>query len=231
MTAARGDQELSESHGATKPGRGPGRPRALTEDEVVDAAMELAERDGVAGLSMRGLARRLGVPLMTVYGYVRNKRALEALVFDRILAEVRIPEADEGAWDVRLHSLLCDARRVLVGRPQLAQGDTVGRGSAIDLVHSGAFGQEATRLATSVLELLHDGGFERDDQLICFRALFVYVTGYAEPDSASPVGSLDPGSTTQSTPDAFAIGLAALIHGLGQVLVSGPRAPAQSPHP
>lgn len=210
---------------ATRPRRGPGRPRALTEAEVNDAAMELAHRDGIAGLSMRALARRLGVPLMTVYGYVPNKRALEVLVADRILAEVRTPEPDEGPWDVRLHALLCDARRVLVERPQLAQGGSVGRGSLIDLVHGGAFGEEASRLATSVLELLHDGGFERDDQLTCFRALFIYVTGYLEPDSASPVDQFDPGRTTRSAPEAFAIGLDALIHGLEQIFVSRSLAP------
>jgi AcrR family transcriptional regulator len=227
MTADRGDQTLPASPDASTPRRGPGRPRALTEAEVVDAAMALAERDGVAGLSMRALARRLGVPLMTVYGYVPNKRALDALVADGILAEVRVPDADEGAWDVRLHSLLCDARRILVERPQLAHGDAAGHASAIDLVHSGALGRQATRLATSVLELLHDGGFDRDDQLTCFRALFIYVTGYVERDRGRPGGPFEPGRTTRSALEDFAIGLDALIHGLEQRLVG--RAPDPTP--
>lgn len=114
---------------------------------------------------------------------------------------------------------------MLVERPQLAQGGSVGRGSLIDLVHGGAFGEEASRLATSVLELLHDGGFERDDQLTCFRALFIYVTGYLEPDSSSPVDQFDPGRTTRIAPEAFAIGPDALIHGLEQTFVSRSLAP------
>ena len=191
--------------------------------------MQLARHDGVAGLSMRALARRLGVPLMTVYGYVPNKRALEALVADRILAEVRTPDPDLGPWDVRLHTLLCDARRVLVERPQLARGGAVGRGSLIDLVHGGAIGHEATRLATSVMELLRDGGFDRDDQLTCFRALFIYVTGYVEPDSDSPVGRFEPDRTSRPASEAFAVGLDALIHGLEQVIVRRPPAATTLP--
>jgi AcrR family transcriptional regulator len=187
---------------------------------VIDAALAIAERDGVAGLSMRALSRELGVPIMTLYGYVPNKRALDALVADAILAEVATPEPDSGTWDVRLRTMLCDARRVLVKRPQLAAGDATAGGSAIELVHGGAFGREATRLATAVLDLLEEGGFGHDDQLTCFRTLFIYVTGYPEPDDHAPLSSLDGAPTDGPGPqEAFAMGLEALIHGLVHLLL------------
>jgi AcrR family transcriptional regulator len=182
---------------------------------VIDAAVALAERDGVAGLSMRALARELGVPIMTLYGYVPNKGALDALVADAILAEVTTPDPDSGTWDVRLHTMLCDARRVLVKRPKLAAGDTTTGGSAIELVHGGAFGREASRLADAVVGLLEEGGFGPDDQLTCFRTLFIYVTGYAEPDDHAPLSTLDGVPTDGLGPqEAFAVGLEALLHGL-----------------
>jgi AcrR family transcriptional regulator len=187
---------------------------------VIEAALAIAERDGVAGLSMRALARELGVPIMTVYGYVPNKRALDALVADAILAEVTTPEPDSGPWDVRLRTMLCDARRVLVERPQLAAGDATGGGSAIELVHGGAFGREATRLAAAVLGLLEEGGFGHDDQLTCFRTLFIYVTGYPEPDDHVPGSTLDRVPTDGPSPqEAFVVGLEALIHGLVHLLL------------
>jgi len=43
---------------------------------VLDAALDLVDRDGVAALSMRHLGAELGVEAMTVYQYLPNKDAL-----------------------------------------------------------------------------------------------------------------------------------------------------------
>lgn len=218
MTTARATRPTAPTEDGGQRRR-PGRPRALSEGDVIDAALAIADRDVVAGLSMRALARELGVPIMTLYGYVPNKRALEALVADAILAEVVIPEPDRGTWDVRLRTLLCDARRALVKRPKLTSGDGIAGGSAIDLVRGGAFGREATRVANAVFGLLEEGGFAPDDQLTCFRSLFIYVTGYAEPDGGAPLAALDGEPTDAPDPqEAFAVGLDALIHGLVHLL-------------
>lgn len=220
MTTTRTPKPTASAEDRATQLRRPGRPRALSEADVIETALAIAERDGVAGMSMRALARELGVPIMTLYGYVPNKRELDALVADAILAEVTTPDPDTGAWDLRLRTMLCDARRVLVKRPQLAAGDATAGGSAIDLVHGGAFGKEATRLATTVLGLLEEGGFGHDDQLTCFRTLFIYVTGYPEPDEQGPASTLgtlpDDGPSPQ---EAFAVGLEALIHGLVHLLL------------
>ena len=187
-----------ESAGTRAP-RGPGRPRVLSEDEVLDAAVDVARDEGIAALSMRAVARRLGVPPMTLYGYVANKEALDVLVIDRILGEVRIPTAEEGPWYVRLRILLLDARRVLAERPNLGDGHPATGGGAIELLHRGAFGREASRLVDAVVDLLREGGFGDEQREVCFGALFIYVTGYAE---------------QHTTSDIFDIGLTALIEGL-----------------
>jgi AcrR family transcriptional regulator len=179
--------------------QGPGRPRVLTEEEVLDAALEVAREQGIARLSMRAVARRLGVPPMTVYGYVASKEALDVLVIDRILSGVQIPSADVGPWDERLRLLLIDARRVLVEQPNLGDGHPAVGGGAIELLHRGAFGREASRLVTAVNDLLREGGFGDAHLDACFGALFIYVTGYAEQPATS---------------DIFEIGLTALIQGL-----------------
>ena len=50
--------------------RAAGPKQKLTVDEVVDAAIEIADRDGLAALSMRGLAQQLGLGAMSLYTYV-----------------------------------------------------------------------------------------------------------------------------------------------------------------
>jgi AcrR family transcriptional regulator len=188
----------------------------LREDDIAEAATAIAREQGSARLSMRAVARHLGVPTMTIYGYVPNKDALDALVIDRILRDVRVPDPSEGQWEVRLHHMLCDARRVLVDRPHLGEGQSSTRSSAVELVHRGTFGSEALRLASGVIDLLTEGGFAPEDLDVCFGALFTYVTGYVDPADADTrprrLAGRVGGSRNQA--EIFASGLEALIEGL-----------------
>ena len=90
------------------PRRGP-RPK-VSVDEVVDAAVELADAEGLAALSMRALAQRLGIGAMSVYGYVANRNDLIVLMVDQVVGE---PELPPMTGDLR-------ARLRLVAEVQLA---------------------------------------------------------------------------------------------------------------
>lgn len=82
---------------------GPGRrgPRQkVTLDEVVAAAIALADADGFEALSMRGLARHLGMGAMSLYTYVPGRAELFELMIDRAYAERRRPDPDLG-WRER----------------------------------------------------------------------------------------------------------------------------------
>lgn len=71
------------------PRRGPKQKVSL--DDVVDAAIELADREGLADLSMRGLAQHLGLGAMTLYTYVANRSDLVVLMVDQVLGRTRLP--------------------------------------------------------------------------------------------------------------------------------------------
>jgi AcrR family transcriptional regulator len=77
------------------PSRGP-RP-GLSVGQVVAAAVELADAEGLGALSMRRVADRLGVGTMSLYTYVPGKAELLDLMLDMVLAEeARQDGADEG---------------------------------------------------------------------------------------------------------------------------------------
>lgn len=57
---------------------------ALTLDAVVDAGIALADREGLAALSMRRVATELGAGTMTLYRYVPGKAELLDLMLDRV---------------------------------------------------------------------------------------------------------------------------------------------------
>ena len=59
----------------------------LSRGQVLDAALDLVDRDGVAALSMRRLGAELGVEAMTVYHYLPNKDALLDGIVERVMAQ------------------------------------------------------------------------------------------------------------------------------------------------
>ncbi|GGQ05114.1 TetR/AcrR family transcriptional regulator [Streptomyces roseolilacinus] len=63
------------------PSRGPRR--GLTLDAIVTAAVELADAEGLAAVSMRRLSTELGVGTMSLYRYVPGKAELLDLMLDR----------------------------------------------------------------------------------------------------------------------------------------------------
>jgi AcrR family transcriptional regulator len=82
-----------------EPTRGP-QP-GLSVDQVVAAAVAVADADGLGAVSMRRVAQRLGVGTMTLYTYVPGKAELVALMQDAVYAEVAAPAAGED-WRERL---------------------------------------------------------------------------------------------------------------------------------
>ena len=79
------------------------RSEPLRVDDIVDAAIALIARSGLAGLSMRKLGAELGVDPMAVYHHVTDKRALLALVTGRVVGAMPLPDAG-GAWDARVRA-------------------------------------------------------------------------------------------------------------------------------
>jgi AcrR family transcriptional regulator len=87
---------------APRPTRGP-KP-GLTLDAVVDAAVRLADAEGIDALSMRRVAEALGVGAMSLYTYVPGRAELVDLMLDRVYAEQLAGIATDGGWRARLES-------------------------------------------------------------------------------------------------------------------------------
>ena len=66
----------------------------MSRERVLRAAVELADRSGIEALSMRKLARELGVEAMTLYYYVANKNDLVEGMADLVAAEIELPPDD-----------------------------------------------------------------------------------------------------------------------------------------
>ena len=76
----------------------PGPKPRLEIDEIVTAAVAVADANPSVGLSMRAVAEQLGVTAMALYGYVPDKGSLVALAYDAIHAEMSDQEHGDDDW-------------------------------------------------------------------------------------------------------------------------------------
>jgi AcrR family transcriptional regulator len=91
----------------------------LSRERIAEAALAIADADGLAAVSMRRLAADLGVGTMSLYHYVRDKDDLYGLVGDRIMGELLVPddEFDPSDWRAALTEIARRSRAVFHRHP------------------------------------------------------------------------------------------------------------------
>ncbi|MGH3443629.1 MAG: TetR/AcrR family transcriptional regulator [Nitriliruptorales bacterium] len=147
----------------------PARRAALSRSRVLEAALELVDREGLDALSMRRLAAELGVEAMSLYTHVANKddllRGLSELVWAEIVAAAP-PEDDWPAWLRTLGHAMRDAvRRHPNALPVLVSGDV----SPVP----------ALELFADQLERADTAGLDRDAAVSALRAVTAFALGSA----------------------------------------------------
>ncbi|WP_405148620.1 TetR/AcrR family transcriptional regulator [Sphaerisporangium sp. NBC_01403] len=91
----------------------PPRQRALGREEIVTAAIALADEAGPAALTMKAVAARLGpYSPMALYRYVHSKEGLVDLMLDTATAEIPIPARPSGDWRADLLGLATATREM-----------------------------------------------------------------------------------------------------------------------
>ena len=88
-------------------------PRApLSKERVLRAAVELADAEGLDGLSMRRLAKELGVEAMSLYNHVANKDEILAGMLEVVVGEIELP-SDQDDWKVAMRRSAISTRDAL----------------------------------------------------------------------------------------------------------------------
>jgi TetR/AcrR family transcriptional regulator, tetracycline repressor protein len=148
----------------------PGPRRALTEDQILAAALSLLDDGGPNAASVRGIAARVGVAPNAVYTYFPNKAALVTALVERLLGEVDQAAAfadSDRTWRQRIETLALELRARLTAHP-----------GAVPLVIGGPMnGPNALALGERLLGLLADAGLEATEAARASYLLIVYVFG------------------------------------------------------
>jgi len=88
----------------------------LSRDRVIDAALGLVDEGGIEALSMRKLARELGVEAMSLYNHVANKDAILDGIVEVVAAEAELPP-DGTEWKGAIRQSAIATRDMLVRHP------------------------------------------------------------------------------------------------------------------
>jgi AcrR family transcriptional regulator len=173
MTKKPGSTEASSQLWA-RPARSSRGPQpAHSRERIAEAAVKIADADGIGAASMRRVAAEIGSRATSLYRYVRNKDELLDLMVDLVMGETRIPEPSgsepSGDWRADLTAIAHHMRAIVRRHPWMiaisAFRPTLGPNSLASM--------EAT------LKALDGRGLDIDGMLVIANALSTFVRGCA----------------------------------------------------
>ena len=139
------------------------------------AALAIADRGGLGGLTIRSLATELDVKPMAVYHHVAGKDEILDGIVDLVFAEIELP-VPNGGWRSAIRDRAASARAVLRRHPW-----------AIGLLESRATPGPATlRHHDAVIAALRGGGFPVALAAHAYALIDSYVYGFAVQEASLP---------------------------------------------
>jgi AcrR family transcriptional regulator len=145
------------------------KPRTpLNRERVLRRAVALADERGVTELTMRKLAKELGVEAMSLYNHVANKNDLLDGMIDLVFAEIDPPAAG-GDWKAELRRRAVATRQALL-RHRWAVGEMEGRTN---------HGPSSLKVHDAVLGCLRAAGFSIEMTVSAMSMQDAYIYGFA----------------------------------------------------
>ena len=162
-----------------------GRPKAgeerLTRERILEAALSLVDEEGMEALSMRRLAKELGVDPMAIYHHLPNKRALLSGVVEKAFSGMRVPDG-AGDWRERVRAWARAFREVARAHPRLVP----------HLASYPEAAAEATLESTEELYAAFEAaGMTPEEIVVAVGVVVDYLNGFALAEASGAVGEPD----------------------------------------
>lgn len=139
----------------------------LTREVILDAAIDLIEREGPGALSMRRLGGTLGVEGMAIYHHFEGREDLLGAIAECLLEP--LGELEFGSdWRAACEAFATRLREVAVARS-----------STFQLVGMQPLGEASLVPVERLLQTLVGAGFDPGTALAVYRATVSYARGYA----------------------------------------------------
>lgn len=152
------------------------RPRSLTTERLATATLAVIDRDGIEALTMRAVAKELGMATMSLYRYVTDKDELEVLVVDQVLSGVNLA-VPPGEWQARITELLSRVRKAVTAHPATVP---------LLLRHRHSVPASLEQIE-AMLAILTDAGFTGERRVIAQRTIIAYLFGMLQNEHYGPL--------------------------------------------
>ncbi|MGK5684823.1 TetR/AcrR family transcriptional regulator [Actinoplanes sp. URMC 104] len=138
---------------------------------ILDQALALVDERGLAAMSMRAVAERVGLTSMALYPYVGGKDALLDGLVDLLTLELGgdVPEGGPEDWRHRLRALGRAVRGLAARHP----------GAFPLLLTRAASGASASWLTAALRGVLHDAGVPDESVARLARMILAFLLGHA----------------------------------------------------
>lgn len=156
--------------------------RALSQDVIVDTALELLGKGSLESVSMRRVAVELHTGAASLYAHVANKEELHELMLDRLLGRLPHPEPDSERWQEQLREMAHAQLDMLTSYPGIAR-------VALEAVVP--TGPNALRYGEAVLAVLRAGGLPDRVAVFAFDTLSLWCSAFAFEVGAAATGEVD----------------------------------------
>ena len=155
-----------------------GRKPRVSREQVLDAALAIADEGGLAAVTMANVGARLGVEAMSLYRHIGNKEEMLDGLVDRVFAEIEVP-ADARDWKDAMRRRAVSARAVLRRHPW-----------AIGLMESRSQPGPATMgHHDAMVAILLRAGFDGRGATRVYNLLDSYIYGFALQEATLPFSS------------------------------------------
>lgn len=142
-----------------------GRPPRLDREQIVDKALELVDREGIAALSIRRLGRELGVEGPALYTYVKDKDELLGAIGDRVLDVLELDFPGRGTWPERIRAAVAGWAAMQERHP-----------GAFPLIYRGPK-EKVSRTTEELLDALRTAGFDEAGAALAYQTLICFLDG------------------------------------------------------
>ncbi len=145
----------------------------ISRSMILRTALEIIDRDGADGLSMRRLSDAVGRDPTVLYRHLPNKAAVLDGVAEIVLEKLQVDTADPD-WAAQLRSVAHDFRRLAITHPNVVP-------LLVTRPLSTPLGQRPPgmlRPLEDVITLLIGAGFSGVDALHVYRLLFGFLYGH-----------------------------------------------------
>lgn len=172
------------------------KPRALSRDIILSAALELVDEEGLSALSLRSLGKHLGVSQAAFYRHIPEKAALLEgiseqvwrLTFDSFLARVEggkvgVPGAPQAASASPLLAYMREYAHCLAATLRAHPGTVM-----LLLTHPMSTPEQLSQLARVFVALARRGFTPNADMLGLVNAVSIYTTAFVAAEVVPPVG-------------------------------------------